>query len=163
MCEGSCFSTSLIKQVYCPFFCSRSPVGCEISHCGFLSFFFFLAMLHSLWDLSSLTRDRTGVLDSGNRILTTGPPGNTLVVASVCISPVTDPSFYVLTGHLYTFFEEMTIQIHCFILIKFIFNYLPLCCWIIIGSLYILDTRLLLDTWLENICSILWIVFSLSW
>ena len=36
------------------------------------SFFFFLAGL----DLSSLTRDQTQALDSENRVLCTGPPGN---------------------------------------------------------------------------------------
>ena len=37
--------------------------------------FIFLASLHGLWDLSSLTRDWTWAL---SRVLTTGPPGNSL-------------------------------------------------------------------------------------
>ena len=42
----------------------------------FFSFFKILTVLHSLWDLSSPTRDWTGALGSECGILTTGPPGN---------------------------------------------------------------------------------------
>ena len=44
------------------------------------TFFFFLAALHGLWDLSSLTRDRTHVLGSEYRILTTGLPVEVLIL-----------------------------------------------------------------------------------
>ena len=45
----------------------------------FLCFSFFLAVLRGLWDLSSLTRDRTpGPRQWKHRVLTTGLPGNYL-------------------------------------------------------------------------------------
>ena len=45
-----------------------------------LFFFFFSAALHGLWDLSSLTGDRTHVLGSEYRILTTGLPVEALIL-----------------------------------------------------------------------------------
>ena len=48
--------------------------------CSPILFFFFLAMLHGVWDLSSLTRDRNQALlhwECG--VLTTGPPGKALL------------------------------------------------------------------------------------
>ena len=38
-------------------------------------FFFFLDVLSSMWDLSSLTRDQTHATCSGTRVLTTEPLG----------------------------------------------------------------------------------------
>ena len=45
----------------------------------FFVLFLILAVPQDLWNLSSLTRDRTLVLCSG-RVLTTGPPGKTTLV-----------------------------------------------------------------------------------
>ena len=44
----------------------------------FFIYFCFLAMPHGMWDLSSLTRDRTCAPCIG-RVLTTGPPGKPLI------------------------------------------------------------------------------------
>ena len=44
------------------------------------SFFFFFAEPHGLCDLNSLTRDRTlGPQQWNDGVLTTGPPGNSLL------------------------------------------------------------------------------------
>ena len=38
--------------------------------------FFFFATLHTMWDLSSPTKDQIHAVCSGNRVLTTEMPGN---------------------------------------------------------------------------------------
>ena len=43
-----------------------------------LIFFFFLAKPLNIWDLSSPTKEPTCTLCSGNRVITTGPPGKSL-------------------------------------------------------------------------------------
>ena len=53
------------------------PVA-EEEACIPIFFFFFLAVLGSLWDLSSPTRDQTHVPCTG-RVLTTGRPGKSLL------------------------------------------------------------------------------------
>ena len=50
-----------------------------------LSVCLFSAALHSMWDLSSLTRDRTHTPCSGSIVLTTGPPGDSLFSLLFCI------------------------------------------------------------------------------
>ena len=52
------------------------PYGSHEPHVAI--FFFFLAVSHGLWDLSSSTRNQTQALgsESSVRVLTTGPPGN---------------------------------------------------------------------------------------
>ena len=47
---------------------------CRLSSCGTRA-----ELLHSMWDLSSLTRDWTSVPCIASRFLTTGPPGKSLV------------------------------------------------------------------------------------
>ena len=55
-----------------------------LSHHFFFKIFIFLAMLHCMWDLSSLTRDRICTpLHWKLRILTTGPPGSTPASSSL--------------------------------------------------------------------------------
>ena len=54
---------------------------CFLFVCLFFFFLFFLAMLHGLWDLSSLTRDQTLALGRE------GPPGNSLLCGFVVPFP----------------------------------------------------------------------------
>ena len=51
-----------------------------------ISFFLFLAAPGGLWDLSSLTRDRTYDWKCG--ILTTGVPGNSLTGYSIMLCDI---------------------------------------------------------------------------
>ena len=74
------------------------------------------------------------------------------IVILTCISVVindVEPFFIVLIGHLYIFFQEMSIQILSAVWTIF-FLFLLLSCS---SSLYILDTRPLSDKWLANIFS----------
>ena len=47
----------------------------------YTGYFFFnlLVALHSMWVLSSLTRDQTDAICIGSRVLTSGPPGKSLL------------------------------------------------------------------------------------
>ena len=45
--------------------------------------FFFLATRYGMQDLSSPTRDQTHALSSESTVLTTGPPGKSLVVINL--------------------------------------------------------------------------------
>ena len=63
----------------------------------FLGFFFFLAVSHATWDLSSPARDRTRAHCSGSTVLTTGLPGKVpggeLMVSQFFSQERADPSF----------------------------------------------------------------------
>lgn len=63
----------------------------------FLGFFFFLAVSHAMWDLSSPARDRTRAHCSGSAVLTTGLPGKVpggeLMVSQFFSQERADPSF----------------------------------------------------------------------
>ena len=48
-------------------------------------FFFFFASLHSLWNLSFPTRDQTQAQQWKHRVITTGPPGNSLSILKCVI------------------------------------------------------------------------------
>ena len=51
----------------------------------YLSVCLFSAALHSMWDLSYLTSDRTHTPCSGSIVLTTGPPVDSLFSLLFCI------------------------------------------------------------------------------
>ena len=118
MIKGSNFSTpspTLVSFRFYPSICEVVFLSLSLS----LSLFFCLASRRG--DLCSLIRDQTcGPLHWKYKVLTTGPPGQFLLVVLVCFSLMTDsvehlflcllaPAHFVLNGC--TFFYRMVLSL----------------------------------------------------